>query len=205
MSIRFGNKIIVGTGTNIATPNELGVCKPDNDTISIDSNGVISANLSMVDAYTKNETYTKQEIDTTLASSIPTKVSDLTNDAGYITEQIDISGKADKSDTYTKQEVDNKFTEFNPDLSSCYTKEQTDSLLANKANTSDIPDTSSFVTISELSNKQDKLTPGTGISIQNNVITCTVQQQDLSNYYTKSQIDTMIGNIDDILDYILGV
>ena len=143
--------------------------------------------------------------DYALTSAIPTKVSQLTNDAGYITEQIDISGKADKSDTYTKQEVDNKFTEFNPDLSSCYTKEQTDSLLANKANTSDIPDTSSFATTSELSNKQDKLTPGTGISIQNNVITCTVQQQDLSNYYTKAQIDTMIGNIDNILDYILGV
>lgn len=117
MSIRFGNKIIVGTGTNIATPNELGVCKPDNNTISIDSNGVISANLSMVDAYTKNETYTKQEIDTTLASSIPTKVSDLTNDAGYITQHQDISGKANKAttlngygitDAYTKTEIDTK-------------------------------------------------------------------------------------------------
>ena len=53
--------------------------------------------------------------DYALASSIPTKVSDLTNDAGYITEQVDISGKADKSDSlsgygikdaYTKSEVD---------------------------------------------------------------------------------------------------
>jgi hypothetical protein len=142
--------------------------------------------------------------DYALTSAIPTKVSQLTNDVGYITEQIDISGKADKSDTYTKQEVDNKFTEFNPDLSSCYTKEQTNSLLANKANTSDIPDTSSFATTSQLSNKQNKLTPGTGISIQNNVITCTVQQQDLSNYYTKSQVDAIIGDINSILDYILG-
>lgn len=53
--------------------------------------------------------------DYALTSAIPTKVSQLTNDAGYITEQIDISGKADKSDSlsgygikdaYTKSEVD---------------------------------------------------------------------------------------------------
>ena len=181
MSIRVGDDLISG-GCGIATIEELGVVQPDGTTINITEQGIISANIPDIDCYTKQESYNKTEIDNiinnkqdkgdyALASSIPTKVSDLTNDVGYITEQIDISGKADKSDTYTKQEVDNKFTEFNPDLSSCYTKEQTDSLLANKANTSDIPDTSSFVTTSELSNKQDKLTPGTGISIQNNVIT----------------------------------
>lgn len=146
--------------------------------------------------------YTKEECDN--------KFTTLTevNEQGFLIES-DLSDYAKSSDIptdfYTKQEVDNKFTEFNPDLSSCYTKEQTDSLLANKANTSDIPDTSSFATTSELGNKQDKLTSGTGISIQNNVIACTVQQPDLSNYYTKSEIDGMIGNINEILDYILGV
>ena len=36
----------------------------------------------------------------------PTNVSTFTNDAGYLTEHQDISGKADKIDTYTKTEVD---------------------------------------------------------------------------------------------------
>ena len=39
-------------------------------------------------------------------SEIPTEVSELINDAGYLTEHQDISGKADKEDTYTKEEVD---------------------------------------------------------------------------------------------------
>ena len=136
MSIRVGDDLISGS-CGIATIEELGVVQPDGTTINITEEGIISANIPDINCYTKQESYNKTEIDNiinnkqdkgdyALASSIPTKVSDLTNDAGYITEQIDISGKADKSDTYTKQEVDNKFTEFNPDLSSCYTKEQTE-------------------------------------------------------------------------------
>ena len=50
-----------------------------------------------------------------LKSEIPTKVSQLQNDSGYLTEHQDISGKADKAtalsgygitDAYTKSEVD---------------------------------------------------------------------------------------------------
>ena len=44
------------------------------------------------------------------SSSIPTTVSSFTNDAGYLTQHQDISGKADKSTTYTKQEVDSKLS-----------------------------------------------------------------------------------------------
>lgn len=39
-------------------------------------------------------------------TGIPTNVSEFTNDAGYLTEHQDISGKADKKDTYTKTQVD---------------------------------------------------------------------------------------------------
>lgn len=48
------------------------------------------------------QTITEKGVDIT----VPTKVSDLTNDSGYITEHQDISGKADKENTYTKDEVD---------------------------------------------------------------------------------------------------
>lgn len=39
------------------------------------------------------ETYSKAEVD----DKIPTKVSQLQNDAGYLTQHQDISGKADKT------------------------------------------------------------------------------------------------------------
>ena len=54
-----------------------------------------------------------------LKEEIPTKVSELENDSGYLTEHQDISGKADKSttlagygitDAYTKEEVDAKIS-----------------------------------------------------------------------------------------------
>ena len=41
---------------------------------------------------------------------IPSKVSQLSNDAGYLTTHQDISGKADKLNTYTKTEVNNLIT-----------------------------------------------------------------------------------------------
>lgn len=41
MSIRIGDKII-GT-SSIATPNSYGIVKPDNETVTIDENGVLSS------------------------------------------------------------------------------------------------------------------------------------------------------------------
>lgn len=42
MSIRIGNKIIASTKPDIATPYIVGLVKPDNDTIKINEDGVIS-------------------------------------------------------------------------------------------------------------------------------------------------------------------
>ena len=64
----------------------------------------------------KSSTYTKTEIDNELLNKanksdipvVPTKVSELDNDKGYLTTHQDISGKADKETTYTKEEVDAK-------------------------------------------------------------------------------------------------
>lgn len=41
---------------------------------------------------------------------IPSKVSDLQNDVGYLTEHQDISGKADIASVYTKDQIDAKFS-----------------------------------------------------------------------------------------------
>ena len=108
MTIKIGKNIIAGQTAGLASVDDPGIVKPDNITIQVDEQGIISAN-------------------------IPKNISELTNDIGYLTEHQDISNKADKSttiagyniqDAYTKLEIDNKFTQFTPDLSNYYTKEQ---------------------------------------------------------------------------------
>ena len=51
------------------------------------------------------------------SSDIPTKVSQLENDSGYLTEHQDISGKADKEDVYTREETDTKIEELKQNIS----------------------------------------------------------------------------------------
>lgn len=72
-----------------------------------DSDDTTLDQLSEIVAYIKSN---KDLID---AIHVPTKVSDLSNDAGYLTEHQDISGKANVGDVYTKQEIDNKISELN--------------------------------------------------------------------------------------------
>lgn len=57
------------------------------NTETLSFNGKTIADYGITDAYTKDEVDAK----------IPTKVSQLQNDAGYLTQHQDISGKADKS------------------------------------------------------------------------------------------------------------
>lgn len=57
------------------------------NTVTLEFNGKTLADYGIVDAYTKDEVNAK----------IPTKVSQLQNDAGYLTQHQDISGKADKA------------------------------------------------------------------------------------------------------------
>ena len=98
------------------------------------------------------DTYTKAEIDTKIydvSSGIPKKISDLTNDAGYTTEQwvenkhylvsSDIAGKADSSTVYTKTQVDNKLA-LKADKSDIPTK------------TSELNNDSGFVSGNDLAN-----------------------------------------------------
>jgi hypothetical protein len=129
MSIRKGKNIIASNYPNIpASVNFIGSVKPDGQTINITADGTISAVIPDVDLK-----------DYALKADIPTNVSDLNNDLGYLTQHQDISTKADKSNTlngygiedaYNKTEIDSKFEEFTPDLTSYYTKTEVDTQIA---------------------------------------------------------------------------
>lgn len=67
-------------------------------------NGVITLGSNTITPLTEHQSLTEYA----KTESIPTKVSDLDNDAGYLTAHQDISGKADASSVYTKDEVDTK-------------------------------------------------------------------------------------------------
>ena len=55
--------------------------------------------------YTKDETYSKEEVD----EIIPTDISDLNNDSGFIDKDVNnLTNYYKKSETYTKQEIDSK-------------------------------------------------------------------------------------------------
>ena len=56
--------------------------------------------------------------------------------------------------------------------------------------------------------KQDKLVAGNNITIEDNVISASVAWQEVENkpeLYNKTEIDTMVGDIESALDAILGV
>lgn len=117
----------------------------------------------------KNNTYTKQETDSAISDATSDKVT-----SDYVSNAL--ANKADKSTTYTKQETDSAIktlsdnTENELDLKAnkndVYTKTETtnaiDTAVADKITENEFN--------TELAKKQDKLTAGENITIENNVI-----------------------------------
>lgn len=121
------------------------------------------------DGNTITSTYAK-------TTAIPTKVSQLTNDKGYLTNHQDISGKADKATTLagygiTDANITNgKITLGNNSITPI-TQHQS---LTGYAKTTDIP-----TRVSQLTNDKGYLT----------------SHQSLDNYYIKSEVDSKISTI----------
>lgn len=124
----------------------------------------------------------------------------------------DILGtKIDLSDYYTITQIDQMFRDFTPDLTNYYTKTEVDDLipetkdfismddvdnkLLNYYNKSDvdglIPDTSLFAQASELNNYYKKTETYNQTEINQKIADVT---PDMSDYYTKTEIDTTINN-----------
>ena len=162
--------------------------------------------------------YTKAQVD----ALIPTNVSDLTNDAGYLTQtaadsvyatqvvvneeiaariagdgalNTALGTKADKSDTYTKSQVDDALA-LKQDASTAFSGDYDD--LTNKPDLSVYAESADLATVAtsgsynDLSNKPTIPVVPTNVSAFTNDAGYLTQHQSLDNYYTKTQVDTAL-------------
>lgn len=88
------------------------------------------------------------------------------------------------------------------DLSDYYTKSETDTLLNAKANTSSLSTVATSGSYDDLSNKPTIPSKTSDLTNDSGFITNAVN--DLTNYYTKTYIDTLVGDISSALDLING-
>ena len=155
--------------------------------------------------------YTKTEVDA-LIPEVPTKVSELENDAGYLTEHQDLSDyalKADIEELASIEYVDNAIAAIpETDLSNYYNKSETEILVNEAVNCINIPDTSSFITMEDVETKgyltehqdlsayakRDELPSLAGYATETFVLNKIAEAElgdkdvDLSGYVTKDEI-----------------
>lgn len=154
----------------------------ENDNVVISFNtdsGKENISIPINKVFNASNYYTKDQVD----NIIPTKVSELANDAGYLTEHqslehyvmdvdlkiidIELRSKVDKSDVYTKEEIDNKgyLTEHQDisgkaNIGDSYTKAESDAKyitehqdISGLANTADLAKVATTGNYNDLSNK----------------------------------------------------
>lgn len=177
----------------------LAICNnlAGNEYIRWSTSPIYSGGEVPLSTYIQNNIYTKSEVDA-LIPTVPTKTSDLTNDAGFITSA--------SLPTKTSDLTNDSGFITNSSLSNYYTKTEADNTFAVPADiptkTSDLTNDSGFITSASLPTKVSDLTNDSGFitssSIPTNVSAFTndagylTQHQSLANYYTKTETDAAI-------------
>lgn len=184
--------------------NSLDTAKQDKltagENITIENN-VISATFDGDDIDLSNY-YNKSEIDN-MEQVVAASLNDLNTRLGT---------KANTSDVYTKSEVDQAIDEVIAggvaDLTNYYTKSESDAKYATQtvineeiaARITAIREVNT--TVESKADKSEIPTVPTNVSAFTNDAGYLTQHQSLSNYYTKSEIDTMVGDIETLLSNI---
>ena len=121
------------------------------------------------------------------ASDIPTATSDLTNDSGFITKAVnDLTNYYTTSNTYTKTEVNNLIAQINQ-----FKIEVVQTLPTQDIDTHTIYFVAKTGTTGDVYNEY--------IYINNTWELIGNTQVDLTNYYTKTETDTLLGGKQDTL------
>lgn len=184
--------------------NSLDTAKQDKltagENITIENN-VISATFEGEDIDLSNY-YNKSEIDN-MEQVVAASLNDLNTRLGT---------KANTSDVYTKSEVDQAIDEAIAggvaDLTNYYTKSESDAKYATQtvvneeiaARITAIREVNT--TLESKVDKSEMPTVPTNVSAFTNDAGYLTQHQSLSNYYTKSEVDTMVGDIETLLSNI---
>ena len=167
--------------------------------------------------------YTKTEVDTSLESkankteipTVPTNVSAFTNDAGYLTEHQSLDNY------YTKTESDGKYATqvvVNEEIAARISDiREVKATLESKADKSEIPSLNGYATeqwVGEqgylTEHQQLKTINGETIVGEGNIEITSGEETDpiwtaeKSNYYTKSEIDGIVGNVNNALSEIIN-
>lgn len=151
----------------------------------------------------KSDTYSKSEVDEALATK--------QNVGDYATNTALTDGlalKADKSDTYTKQEVDDAIA--NVDVSDQLVNYETianhnadkallEASISLKANSADLATVATSGSYDDLSDKPTIPTVPTNVSAFTNDAGYLTEHQSLSDYYTKSEVNTELADKQDKL------
>ena len=149
-------------------------------------------NAEKVNYYTKTEVNSSLEskADKTEIPTVPTNVSAFTNDAGYLTEHQTlktINGQTivgnGNIEISSGEETD---PIWNAEKVNYYTKTEVNSSLESKADKTEIP------------------TVPTNVSAFTNDAGYLTEHQSLNNYYTKSEIDGIVGNVNNALSEIIN-
>lgn len=117
---------------------------------------------------------------------VPTNVSEFVNDAGYLTEHQDISGKADKSELNT---LENIVTEVSNAVDSKADSEHTHAL--SEITDYVAPDLTGYALKSEIPSVDGFATEE---FVAEAIADIELPETDLSDYYTKTEMSTVITN-----------
>lgn len=171
-------------------------------------NKFLTEHQSLDNYYTKDEVYNKTESDAKYATQ--TVVNE--EIAARIQRDSEIEqslvSKADKSDTYTKQEVDDAIA--NVDVSDQLVNYETivnhnadkallEASIALKANSADLATVATSGSYDDLSDKPTIPTVPTNVSAFTNDAGYLTEHQSLSDYYTKSEVNTELADKQDKL------
>lgn len=184
--------------------NSLDTAKQDKltagENITIENN-VISATFDGEDIDLSNY-YNKSEIDN-MEQVVAASLNDLNTRLGT---------KANTSDVYTKSEVDQAIDEAIAggvaDLTNYYTKSESDAKYATQTVVNEEIATRITAirevntTLESKADKSEIPTVPTNVSAFTNDAGYLTQHQSLSNYYTKTEIDNMVGDIETLLSNI---
>ena len=171
-------------------------------------NKFLTEHQSLDNYYTKDNVYNKTESDAKYATQVVVNVeiaSRIQRDSEI--EQTLVS-KADKSDTYSKQEVDDAIA--NVDVSDQLANYETivnhnadkallEASISLKANSADLATVATSGSYDDLSDKPTIPTVPTNVSAFTNDAGYLTEHQSLSDYYTKSEVNTELADKQDKL------